>query len=114
VPPELDEATARTASLVARRERYANQWHLNARTGKPAREIKFVAVMVPYRASEAEPAIAVEKSGDAVVFKVADSVVAAWLGAGAQGALTGGGIEAKGRLAVRFSEGGETQTVVAQ
>ena len=55
-----------------------------------------------------------EKSGDAVVSKVADSLVAAWLGAGAQGALTGGGIEAKGRLAVRFSEGGETQTVVAQ
>jgi len=114
VAPELDEATARTASLAARRERYANQWHLNARTGKPAQEIKFAAVMVPYRASEAEPQIAAEKFGDSVVFTVAGTTVAAWMGAGPQGALAGRGIAAKGRLAVRAGEGGTTETVVAQ
>jgi hypothetical protein len=113
VQPELDEATARTASLAARRERFANQWHLNARTGKPAREVKFVAVMTPYRLSEAEPEIALEKTGDTAVFKVADSAVAAWIGAGEQGALAGGGIDAKGRLAVRVTEGGKMETVVA-
>jgi len=113
VPPELDEATARTASEAARKQRFPNQWHLNAHTGKSVREIKFVAVMVPYRASEAAPAIAVEKSDEAVVFKVADSVVAAWIGAGAQGKLAGPGLAATGRLAVRVSEGGKTDTVVA-
>jgi hypothetical protein len=113
VPPELDEATARTASEAERKQRFPNQWRLNAHTGKPVQEIKFIAVMVPYRASEAQPAITVEKSSDAVVFKVADTVVAAWMGAGAQGKLAVSGLAAKGRLVVRVGEGGKTDSAVA-
>jgi hypothetical protein len=47
------------------------------------------------------------------VFRVAGSVVAAWMGAGAQGKLAGPGLAVTGRLAVRVSESGKTDTVVA-
>jgi hypothetical protein len=114
VPPELNEATARTASEAARKERFPNQWHLSARTGKPARDIKFVAVMVPYRASESEPEIVVQKNGDTVSFKLADTVVAAWMGAGTQGKLDAAGIAESGRLAVRVTEDGRTDSAVAR
>ena len=112
--PELDEATARTASEAARKQRFPNQWHLDAHTGKPVREIKFLAVAVPYRASEGEPAIALEKVGDMVVCKVGDTTVAAWMGTGTQGKLTVSGLAAKGRLVVRVTEDGRMDSAVAQ
>jgi len=114
VAPEFEHSASCAASPKDCAKHFPNQWHLAAHTQAPADEIKFAAIMVPYRASEPQPEIVVEKSGDFVVFKVADTVAAAWMGAGTRGKLPMPGTLAEGRLAVRTSEGGKTDSAVAQ
>jgi len=75
-----DPGTAGTEA--ERKKRYPNQWHLNARTEKPASEIRFLAVVVPSRASEKEPPIESLESAGARGFRVAGSEVTASWGAG--------------------------------
>jgi len=112
VAPEAQQSSACAASPKDCEAKFPKQWHLSARTATPTGDVKFAAVMVPYRASEPPPEIAVERTGDTVVFKVKDTTAAAWLGAGTHGKLPGAAAE--GRLAVRITEGGRTDTVVTQ
>lgn len=114
VPPELNEATARTATDTERQQRYPNQWHLTAQTTVSAPEIKFFAVMVPYRATDPEPAVTIQRSGDIVLVKIAGTEAVAWMGAGSEGKLPLPNLSAQGRLAVRVVEAAKTETVVAQ
>jgi hypothetical protein len=107
----------RTGFNVPPDERAANrpnQWHLKARTGKPAGQIKFLAVMVPYRASEKMPEIAPLKSGNAVGFEVDGAKIAAWWGPGEQGNISAAGLAGEGRMVVAITENGKTQTVVCK
>ena len=75
IPPEPITNTA----YVLGKEEFAEQRHLAATTQSPAREMKFIAVMVPYRASERAPEIVVSRSAKSVVFRVgATEVSAGW------------------------------------
>ena len=78
VPPEPITNTA----YVLGKEEFAEQWHLSARTASPAREMKFLAVLVPYRASEKPPEIVATRKGDAVGFRIGATEVSAGWGAG--------------------------------
>ena len=114
VAPEAAQSSACAASPKDCEAKFPKQWHFNARTTAPTDEVKFAAVMVPYRAGETAPEISVGRSGDTVVFQVKDTVIAAWMGAGTGGQLAMPGAAAAGRLAVRSSEGGKTGNVVVQ
>ena len=81
----------------------ADQWHLTARTTTPADEVKFLAVLVPYRAGEPAPEIAPLENDEAAGFRVGDTQVAAWWGAGEQGSITLDGLAGEGRLVVQAS-----------
>jgi hypothetical protein len=66
-------------------ERYegaANQWHLTVGTSKKAAEVKFLALMVPYRSTEPAPRIEVVEEGSWFGFEVNGEVVKAWWGKG--------------------------------
>lgn len=90
------------------------QWHLKAHTEQPAREIKFLAVLVPYRASELLPAIAVLRSSSARGFRVANCEVAVWWGQGNRGEISLEGLTGTGRLVVRVLESVKAQTFVSE
>lgn len=94
--------------------RFAGQWHLAARTQAPADEIRFLAVMAPFRASEKEPAIETFREGDSVGFRVAGTEVAAWWGAGKTGKIAAGGISGEGRMVVRVKDSAGSASVVSQ
>ena len=81
--------------------RYPNQWHLLAKTQTPAKEARFLAVMVPYRESEPEPSIEVTGSGDVRGFRVDGARIEVRWAPGE-----------KGRVTVEAVEGGRTTTVV--
>jgi hypothetical protein len=101
---------------VAPEERAAGspeQWHLTARTKKPAAEAKFLAVLVPYRASEKEPAIEKLEGPNATGFRVGDTEVAVWWGSKETGRIQIGDLQAEGRLTLRTSAGGEPAAVVS-
>jgi hypothetical protein len=75
IPPEKITNTA----YVLGKEEFAEQWHLAATTVRPERDMKFVAVFVPYRASERPPEIAVTRGAASVGFRVgAVEVSAGW------------------------------------
>jgi len=112
VPPEIVQNTAYVSSEKERKSAFPDQWHLSARTQTQAQEIKFLAVMVPYRASEDEPAIEVLESSNARGFRVAGSEVAAWWGPGQRGAISLNGLSGDGRLLIRVAESGKTQTTI--
>lgn len=90
------------------------QWHLSAHSEQPAREIKFLAVLVPYRASEPEPAIEPLQSSTARGFRAGDCEVAVWWGQGDTGEISLPGLTGQGRLVVRVLEDGTPQTLVAE
>jgi hypothetical protein len=112
-PPEIEGSGCadRPKECAAR---FANQWHLTAKTQAPADEIRFLAVMAPYREGEKEPAIQTFESADALGFRVAGTEVAAWWGAGKSGRIAAGGLEGEGRMVVKVDEGGEVTRVVAR
>ena len=74
--PVAPEAATDRPYLLAG-EKFTDQWHLRASTRAPAAEVKFLAVLVPYRASEPEPRIERIDRDGSVGFRVADSEVSA-------------------------------------
>jgi hypothetical protein len=90
------------------------QWHLSAHSQQTAREIRFLAVMVPYRASEPAPAIEALESSSARGFRVGDYEVAVWWGEGNRGEIALHGLAGKGRLVVGVLESGKSQTLVSE
>jgi len=114
VPPELPANTAYLTAEKERQARFPDQWHLAARTQAPASEIKFLAVMVPYRATESEPVIAPLQSARARGFRVAGTEVAAWWGTGNRGAISLEGLSGSGRLVIKFAEQGQARTVISE
>ncbi len=111
-PPEVAENTAYIEAEKERKARFPDQWHLSARTQEPAGEIKFLAVMVPYRASESEPEIALLESSSARGFRVGGVEVAAWWGAGERGPITLGRLTGSGRLVLKVPE--QDRTIVSE
>jgi hypothetical protein len=112
VPPEVAENTAYIEAENERKARFPDQWHLTARTQAPASEIKFLAVMVPYRASEREPEIAPVESPSARGFRVAGVEVAAWWGPGEHGAISLGSLTGSGRLLLKVPD--QDRTIVSE
>lgn len=94
--------------------RFANQWHLAAKTHSPTDEIRFLTVMAPYREQESQPAIETFQSGDSVGFRVAGTEVAAWWGAGMTGKIAAGGLTGEGRLVVQVDDAGQLTRVVSK
>ena len=89
------------------------QWHLKAHTEGGAREVRFLALFVPYRASEPPPAITVPESSTARGFRVGDFEVATWWGPGNKGEISLDGLKGNGRLVVGIHRDNEqTQTFV--
>lgn len=104
VPPE---AAANTA-YVSADEQFPDQWHFKATTGASAGQVKFLAILVPYRDSEPEPEIARIGSGDSAGFRVGGAEVLAWWGSGRTGVIrTGRGKTAEARMIVRATPAGE-------
>jgi len=114
VAPEVSQSSRCAASPKDCAARFPNQWHLSARTTQPAAEARFLAVMVPYRASEPQPQISAEKSGDAWILRVNDTVAGAWFGAGRLGKIPLESAPSEARLVLQTAEGGRTDTVVSQ
>ncbi len=91
---------------------FPDQWHLTARTGAPAREVKFLAVLAPYRAGETPPEITALKGEAAAGFRVGKTRVAAWWGAGEKGSIALDGLAGEGRLVILPE--GERDAVVSR
>ena len=111
--PVQPEFAANTAYVLGS-ESFANQSHLKATTEALAQEMKFLAVFVPYRASEARPEIVTVKSGNSVGFRIGGTEVLAWWGPGPHGNISLGETAGDCRLILRTSEGGKTSSVVAR
>jgi hypothetical protein len=111
--PIAPEPATNTAYILNKAD-FTNQWHLKATTGTPAREVKFLAVMAPYRASEPQPEIVPFQEAGAKGFRVAGTEVAAWWGDGHRGKISAGGLTGDGRFVLRVTEDGKVSTVVAQ
>ena len=111
IPPE----SANNTAYVLGTPHFPDQWHLSAATSAPVAEMKFLAVLVPYRASEAPPAIDLTiQTREAAGFRVGETEVSAWWGPGAQGALRPGDLTGEGRMLLKVRENGKESTVVAQ
>jgi uncharacterized protein DUF4962/heparinase II/III-like protein len=109
--PIKPEFAANTAYILGK-ESFADQWHLSATTGKPAAEVKFLAVMVPYRASEPEPKIEPIDAGTG--FRIGDTQIAAWWGEGVTGHIQAGSLSGDGRLILRVTEDGRPRTAIGK
>ena len=110
IPPEEPDSTA----YIMSKDTYPDQWHFNAATEKPSAEVKFLAILVPYRAGEAEPDIVPIAGGDVKGFRVGGAKVAAWWGGGAQGKIAAGDLAGEGRLVMKVNENGRASTIVAR
>jgi hypothetical protein len=111
--PIAPEAPTSTAYILTK-DVYSDQWHFTASTLAPAQEVKFLAILVPYRASEPMPHIERLRESDSAVFRVGDMEIAAWWGEGARGEVHAKGLRGNGRFVLRVSEGGRPSTIVAQ
>ena len=111
--PIAPEPITNTAYVLTK-DVLVNQWHLKATTAKSAQEMKFLAVMVPYRASEPQPGIVPFQEAGTSGFRVAGTEVAAWWGNGSHGKISAGGLTGEGRFVLKVTEDGRVSTVVAQ
>jgi len=93
-----------------RYEGAAKQWHLTASSTELAEEIKFLAVLVPYREGEPEPRIEILQEGDSAGFQIGNTSIAAWWGEGPSGPIKVKEISGQGRLIVQTGEGSARQT----
>ena len=93
---------------------FADQSHLRAHTHSPAAEIKFLAVMVPYRASEAVPEIRPFRSQHLRGCRIGDIHIGAWWGAGETGKVEMEGVTEDCRMALIVNEIGQPRTVVCR
>jgi hypothetical protein len=110
VKPEAAENTAYQGPATL----FPDQWHLNAHTRKPASEVKFLAVMVPYRETETEPQITAFQSGQTAGFRIGRSQVTAWWGPGERGRISGGEVAGVGRMVLTVVDEQKPQTVVCR
>ena len=99
--PIEPEPVTNTAYVLGKPE-FPNQWHLRATTGRADKTARFLAILVPYRDGEPEPAIEVVRDGNTAGFRVGDLDVAAWWGAGAAGRISANGLTGEGRLMLRL------------
>jgi len=90
------------------------QWHLKVHSEHPARETRFLAVLVPYRASEPPPEITALRSSNARGFRIGDCEVAVWWGEGKRGVISLDGLKGNGRLVVSVVQGGIAQPFVSE
>jgi len=97
-----------------RKARFPDQWHLMAKTQEPAREARFLAVMVPYRESEKEPVIELLEGDGVRGFSVDGARIAAWWGAGERGNIRLKGLSGEGRTVVEATQGASTHTVIGR
>ncbi len=107
------EAASNTAYILGKAS-FANQWHLQASTGQPGDEVKFLAVLVPYRDSEPEPEIEMLRSDGTIGFRVSGTSVAAWWGVGSHGKISSPGLTGEGRFVINTTEPGAAANVVAR
>ncbi len=97
-----------------RKARFPDQWHLMAKTQEPAREARFLAVMVPYRESEKEPVSELLEGDGVRGFSVDGARIAAWWGAGERGNIRLKGLSGEGRTVVEATQGASTHTVIGR
>jgi len=102
VPPEAITNTA----YVLGEEKFTDQWHLKATTRTPVREVKFLAILVPYRAPEKQPEIVAFEGENVRGFRVGKTEVGAWWGTGESGKIALGDASGEGRLLVKDGEQG--------
>jgi hypothetical protein len=113
IPAKFSQTGAFPVRPDERASGFPDQWHLTARTAAPRAEVKFVAVLVPYRAGEAMPNIEPIEGSRAAGFRVGRSQVAAWWGDGETGPIQAGEVRGEGRLAVRTPAAGD-QVIVSR
>jgi hypothetical protein len=90
----IEPEAANNTAYVLGTPSFPDQWHLKATTERPAGEMRFLAILVPYRAGEPAPLIESSPTGFRMgSFEATDS---------------------GGRLTVRFTEDGRAQTVTAR
>ena len=106
------EAASNTAYILGKAS-FADQWHLKATTDTPGDEVKFLAILVPYRESEPEPKIELLQGDGTIGFRVAGTDVAAWWGAGSRGKISAAGVTGDGRMVVNATEPGKAAHVIA-
>ena len=111
--PIAPEEPATTAYILTK-DIFANQWHLKAATANPVREVKFLAVMVPYRASEPPPQILPIGGTNSTGFRVAGTEIAAWWGDGVRGNISADNLKGEGRFVIKVVEGGHISTMLSQ
>jgi hypothetical protein len=97
-----------------RKARFPDQWHLTAKTQEPAREARFLAVMVPYRESEKEPVIELLEGPDVRGFSVDGARIAAWWGAGERGSIQLKDLSGEGRTVVQATQGTSTHKLIGR
>jgi hypothetical protein len=110
IPPEEPDSTA----YIMSKDTYPDQWRFNAATEKPSSEVKFLAILVPYRVGEAAPEIVPIGGADVKGFRVGGAEVVAWWGGGAQGKIAAVDLAGEGRLVVKVNENGRGSTIVAR
>jgi hypothetical protein len=89
-----------------------DQWHLTARTTTEASEVKFLAVLVPYREGEKTPEISALSGPGAAGFRIGDTRITAWWGSGEKGAIRLEDLSGDGRLVIRATDTGKVTTIV--
>ncbi len=104
VLPEVIAPPGQVVSASQRLSKFPDQWHLSAHTRSPALEIKFLAVMVPYRDGGPLPEISVVESPNARSFRVNGTEVKAWWGPGNRGAIFTNGLNGSGRLVIKLRQ----------
>ena len=97
IAPEEPTSTA----YILSKDTYSNQWHFTASTTGAVQEVKFLAVLVPYRASEPPPRIVPLGDGSTAGFRLDDVEVAAWWGSGPRGKINAKGLVGDGRLVLK-------------
>ena len=111
--PIQPEIAANTAYVLGK-ESFAAQSHLKASTEIPTQEMKFLAVVVPYRKSSTPPEIISVRSEDAAGFRIDGTEVLAWWGTGPRGIVPGNEGAGENRLILRVVGDGKTSTIVAR
>ncbi len=86
----------------------ANQWHFSAGTQNNAAEVKYFAVMVPFKASEGPPRVEVVQEEDWRGFEINGERVLAWWGEGETG--KGAGKPDPGRIWIDWTDKGIKKT----
>jgi hypothetical protein len=110
--PIQPEFAANTAYVLGK-EAFKDQSHLKVSTSLPVREMKFLAIFVPYRSLEALPKVEAINSGEIFGYRVEDSEVLAWWGSGQRGPIVAGEFSGTVRLVIRIRENGNIRTIVS-